>query len=177
MSAQWSLNRSCQQTTLVWPPWAPGLAQNTLAVCLDATESSSLRRHLFSRGGTARLRCPAEASTLHLKFDQYSQVMTCRFAVAGVWMAALRDACRWIVPTADTVYQHAALSHSSVFPYIQSSVWPAPVKTILVAILIVLLLLCHCAAYELLPGTQSHAPAAGITCLIHASKPQKGLRA
>lgn len=193
MSTQWSLNRSCQQTTLVWPLWAPGLVQNTLALYLYATESYSLvaflkrpaapfqpgvcRHRRSCHGEMANLRCPAEASTLHLRFDQYSQVMTCRFAVAGVWMAALRDTCRWLVPTADTVYQHAALSNSSVFSYIQSSVWPEPVKPILVAFLIVLLLLWHCVAYELLPCTHSHAPAAGIICLIHESKPQKSLRA
>lgn len=102
--------------------------------------------------------------------------------MARPWMAALRDGGRWIVPTADTVYQRAAFkcvylpaATQSVFSYIWCSVWPETDT------------LCHshCAfafviisVYELLHCTHSHEPAAAIIwCLIHVIKPQRHLRA
>lgn len=65
----------------------------------------------------------------------------------------------------------------TLFSSIRSSVWPAPMKQILVAILIVLLLLWHGCVYELLPCTQSHEPAANILYLIHVINPQRDWKA
>lgn len=96
-------------------------------------------------------------------------------------MAALRDGSRWIVPTADTVYQRAAFKcavRTQCVPTCGALFGHRLWKAILVAILIVRLLsrLCLC-VYELLPSTQSHKAAADFICWIHVINSQRPLRA
>lgn len=113
-------------------------------------------------------------------------ICTGRKEMAWLWMAVLRDGGRWIVLTADTVYQRAAFKCVFISPLPLSQyfltfgalfdqcLWnwyslPFP---------IVLLLLWQCNVYELLHCTHSHKPAAAIIwCLIHVIKPQRHLRA